>query len=611
MAINTSLLIAAPMLQDYFVDNANGEAMSAGVITCYQDNSRTTLKNWYYQSGTPGNYAYIALPNPLTLSAVGTITDANGNDTIPFFYPYSENDNQTFQSYYITVFDSDGQQQFTRQNFPFVSQVTPNPNQEPTFDNYIINNRFWRNIGVLNAQNVSAAVLAPSQHDGFSSPDIQYIKSTTGATETITFSSFALGLDPLVGDITPEFYINHDCTGAQLGETQKVYQFPISLHVQTLESVQATITLQAQNVGGNVNNTITLYIYQYLGTGVSSPSPIFIQDLTLTSAWQKFVIPFTFPSAEGATLGKGNDDALYLQIGMPLAETCNINFTLPSVYLSSNVPTNDFATYDQIDAIINSPRTGDTRISLNSFQPFGWIAANEGTLGSAASIATLRANGDTWPLYNLIWNNVLNNWAPVSGGRGASAIADFTANKTITLTKTLGRVAAGLNPQLNTPIVFTTNYGASHFNLTVTGNGTLFPTGAPVQLTNTGGALPASLAINTVYYAISINANTIQLATTLDNANANIAIDIGNDQTGTSKALNALGATFGESMHVLTTPEMPAHVHAIPNFGVSNAAGGAGVNAASAGSQSTGTTGGGGPHNIMQPTTFLNVFFKL
>src|SRR5271163_2202471 len=84
-------LVAAPMLQDSFVDK-DGTPMSGGTITCYHDNSRTTLKNWYYQSGTPGAYTYITLPNPLTLSAAGTICDINGVDTIPFFYPWSETD---------------------------------------------------------------------------------------------------------------------------------------------------------------------------------------------------------------------------------------------------------------------------------------------------------------------------------------------------------------------------------------------------------------------------------------------------------------------------------------------------------------------------------------
>jgi len=81
--------------------------MSGGIVTCYRDNSKTTLKNWYYQSSNfadaSGNYTFSALPNPLTLSAAGTICDINGVDTIPFFYPYDENDQTQSQPYYITI----------------------------------------------------------------------------------------------------------------------------------------------------------------------------------------------------------------------------------------------------------------------------------------------------------------------------------------------------------------------------------------------------------------------------------------------------------------------------------------------------------------------------
>ena len=121
MAINPDLLIAAPMLQDSFVDK-DGTPMAGGTITCYQDNSRTTLKNWYYQSSNfadaSGKYTFSPLPNPLTLSAAGTITDINGVDTIPFFYPYSEIDQTQPQPYYITIVNQAQTNQITRPNFP-------------------------------------------------------------------------------------------------------------------------------------------------------------------------------------------------------------------------------------------------------------------------------------------------------------------------------------------------------------------------------------------------------------------------------------------------------------------------------------------------------------
>ena len=66
------------------------------------------------------------------------------------------------------------------------------------------------------------------------------------------------------------------------------------------------------------------------------------------------------------------------------------------------------------------------------------------TIGSAASAASTRNNIDTFQLYSTLWNNVSNANAPVSTGRGVSAYADFIANKTIALTKTLGRALASV-----------------------------------------------------------------------------------------------------------------------------------------------------------------------
>jgi len=42
-------------------------------------------------------------------------------------------------------------------------------------------------------------------------------------------------------------------------------------------------------------------------------------------------------------------------------------------------------------------------------------------------------------LYVLLWNNINNTYAPVTGGRGADAESDWTANKPLKLTRQLGR----------------------------------------------------------------------------------------------------------------------------------------------------------------------------
>lgn len=93
----------------------------------------------------------------------------------------------------------------------------------------------------------------------------------------------------------------------------------------------------------------------------------------------------------------------------------------------------------EIPAESNPWTTGDVKLTLKTTADTGWVMFDDGTIGSATSGATTRANADTVDLYTLLWNNVSDTYAPVTTGRGANAAADFAANKAIGLTKVLGR----------------------------------------------------------------------------------------------------------------------------------------------------------------------------
>ena len=80
---------------------------------------------------------------------------------------------------------------------------------------------------------------------------------------------------------------------------------------------------------------------------------------------------------------------------------------------------------------------------IGTAAPAGWVLASGRTIGSAASAATERANADCQALFTLLWNSFADAQAAVSGGRGASAAADWAANKTIALPDLRGRVVAG------------------------------------------------------------------------------------------------------------------------------------------------------------------------
>jgi microcystin-dependent protein len=78
----------------------------------------------------------------------------------------------------------------------------------------------------------------------------------------------------------------------------------------------------------------------------------------------------------------------------------------------------------------------------------GWVRCNGKTIGSATSGANERANADVQALFQYLWGADGN--LVVSGGRGASAAADWAANKTIALPDLRGRTIAGLDDMGNT-----------------------------------------------------------------------------------------------------------------------------------------------------------------
>lgn len=87
--------------------------------------------------------------------------------------------------------------------------------------------------------------------------------------------------------------------------------------------------------------------------------------------------------------------------------------------------------------------TGDVKVAYGVQVLSGWVRVNGRTIGSATSGATERANADTQALFQYLWTTDGN--LAVSGGRGVSSIADWTANKTITLPDAQGRTIAGLD----------------------------------------------------------------------------------------------------------------------------------------------------------------------
>jgi len=174
--------------------------------------------------------------------------------------------------------------------------------------------------------------------------------------------------------------------------------------------------------------------------------------------------------------------------------------------------------------------------------PAGYVLADGRTIGSASSGATNRANADTQALFVLLWNSLADVQAPVSGGRGASAAADWAANKTITLPDLRGRIIAGRDNMGGTAAGRLTSAG-SGLDGTVMGNA-----GGAETVTLTAAQIPA----HNHPLAAPFNTTTAGGAATFTAA-ANVSA------TGSSTTLNTANNTGGGGAHNNTQPTIVAN----------------------------------------------------
>ncbi len=165
------------------------------------------------------------------------------------------------------------------------------------------------------------------------------------------------------------------------------------------------------------------------------------------------------------------DTGLTLKNPWPL--TLDANGRIPNFYLANgsvHVRLTDGAgvvQFDVLSALVIGPSsggggggggsvdpttiagTGDIKFRPTSEFLTGWVKLNGETIGSAVSGASGRANADTQSLFVYLWANCPDAHCPVVGGRGGSGLADFNANKQLTLLDMRGRAFAGLDDMGN------------------------------------------------------------------------------------------------------------------------------------------------------------------
>jgi microcystin-dependent protein len=295
-----------------------------------------------------------------------------------------------------------------------------------------------------------------------------------------------------------------------------------------------------------------LYFFQ---TGTSTPQNAF-QDTALTIAHPN---PLTLDSS-------GRIPAFYLADGTIKIRLNDINGIPVFAYDGLLVigPSSGAGASPSVDAT-TVLATGDIKARYGTAAILtGFVRLNGRTIGGATSGASELANASAQPLFELLWNADPN--LNVSGGRGGTSTADFTANKTITLPDFRGRVPAGLDDMGNAAAGRLTSsfFGTNATVLGAAGGAesqTLDATQIPVHThIFAGDALPP--------HGHTVNNGTSGLETNQSGSLTRLA---SNDSTAITVSSVSAGTPTGTNSSI----------------------------------------GGGLPHNIAQPTILVTYYIKL
>ena len=179
--LDERFVIAGPLNQ-YFVDKTTALPLAGGKIFFFKDTDRTTPKPIFELTGTPPNYSFTALPNPVVLSSVGTIVNSSNTQVLPYYNPFDSDGN--VELYFIVCEDANGNEQWTREAWPNITSGN-NPTDLPfSIVNQMSNPQFTRTFLQESIAEVITVTAAATQEFPIA-PDWSFIISGTG-TVTVT-----------------------------------------------------------------------------------------------------------------------------------------------------------------------------------------------------------------------------------------------------------------------------------------------------------------------------------------------------------------------------------------------------------------------------------------
>jgi hypothetical protein len=453
----------APSPKWYFV-TAEGRPASGGLMYTYSSLNPTVPKPVY--SDPAGTFPYI---NPIQL-------DGSGGTPVPIYWEFTGVANDY---YYVVIRDEQGRIIASVNDFPLIEGGSAPITQNVDIENHFINGQFQYTVNDLFGGGAPEALSLPMSLAASDSiavrvapgggsidsivPGEDYVggsnfdntgelrssdllvgwifvkESGGGITDNISFveTDVGVGLPLMPGSNAPR-YFEYEATGTASATDLRLSY--IIYGVRNFSDETVTISFDANATVGSSATAVTAS--QFFGNTGGSASVVTSTPFTFpNSGWERKQVTINVPSVAGKSLGSANDDYISFDFNIP---TNTIGkFQLANLQLQRGtfggtqlyIPkTSNQVVSEILSELINGHlfKTGDFKLSINPYAPVGWISLTETaeTIGSTASGATF--SGECMRnLYILLWNTYSDAYAPVTTGRGASATADFSANKSL------------------------------------------------------------------------------------------------------------------------------------------------------------------------------------
>ena len=332
--------ILAPSLEMLFRDKDTGEPLSGGTVEFFKDSDRVTQKPVFQLSGTEPNYTYIALPNPVVLSSIGSFQDGIGNDILPYYLP--EDENGDIELYYVVVKSAGGVNQFTREAWPNTQEGSSLVDDAV---NFIPNGQFLLHHDLAATETLVAGEIREDVTT--ISQGGMFFDRSPGATskDLVLFTNFGSDITNPTG--SPRFAMRAECQLVDAGVTSKDLRirFRDVNKFSTTSDTQYTLSFSGKsNTGGGA--ALEAFLIKNFGTGGDPSTSVSIGNFSVTTGYTIFNLVFSFGDNLGKTIGSDNDDYLELAIRFPVASLFDISFTnfiltLNAVEIENFPPTPD------------------------------------------------------------------------------------------------------------------------------------------------------------------------------------------------------------------------------------------------------------------------------